>query len=98
MALKIVWTKRAQNRFSEAFEFAKVFRTEKEVAAFIQKAFRSIELLSIHPELGLMEDRKRGIRGFLITPYHRVFYRYSKTTLTVLNIFDLRMDPQKKKF
>jgi plasmid stabilization system protein ParE len=95
MALKIVWSKRAQRRLTQATNFSEEQWGENVARYFVKRVFSTIELINRFPEIGIVEDRKKGIRSFFISPHHRLYYRATESRLIILNIFDKRMDPKK---
>ena len=48
--------------------------------------------------MGTIEVEEKGIKGFLITKHNRLFYRNTDKELVILNFFDTRQNPKKKKF
>lgn len=98
MAKTIVWTKRANNRFNDIAEYLNQEWGEKVAQTFAEQAYGIIETLSEFPELGPVENEKRGIRGFSLTRHNKLFYRYTKDRLIILNIFDNRKHTNKKRY
>ena len=98
MANTIVWTKRASNRFNDIAEYLNEEWGEKVAQSFAEQTYGIIETLSEFPELDPVENEKRGIRGFLLTKQNKLFYRYTKHRLIILNIFDNRQHPNQKRY
>jgi plasmid stabilization system protein ParE len=57
-----------------------------------------LEILVDFPELGSIENIDRGIRGFTFTRQVNIFYRVSEEKIFLLDFFDNRQDPNKKRF
>jgi len=51
MALEIVWTRRAQDGYSEIISYLETHFTEKVVREFVSQSHDFFELLSNYPEL-----------------------------------------------
>ena len=96
MAKEIVWTKRAHSKFNKIIDYIEEEWGEAVTMNFVQKSFDIIELLSERPFLGTLEDSSTGIRGFLITKHNRLFYRFTKNELIILNFFDNRSNLKRK--
>jgi plasmid stabilization system protein ParE len=82
MAKKIIWTKRA-NRVTQSF---------------VRKTYDIIDLISDQPDLGTLENQERKIRGFLLTKHNRLFYRVTDKEIILLNFFDTRSGPKRRRF
>ena len=98
MALRVKWNKRAIKRFDEILKYIESEFGSRTAKAFVRRSFTIIETLQEYPELGSQEVADKKIRGFLITKHNRVFYRYNDKELVILNFFDTRQHPTKKKF
>lgn len=98
MARKIIWTKRANQRFNKIVTYLESKWGERVTREFVTLTFSLIEVLSEQPEIGTLENKEKNIRGFLLTKHNRVFFRYTQDELIILNIFDTRSNPVKQKF
>jgi plasmid stabilization system protein ParE len=98
MARRVVWTKRATTNFKRIIIYLEDNWGSKVTRDFVKKSFRVIELIQDYPQLGSLEDREKGIYGFLITTHNRLFYRLSEDQLIILNFFDTRQGTLKTRF
>ncbi len=98
MAKEIVWTKRASGKFDSIIECLELEWNENVVRAFVQKTEIILEILANQPDLGTIEHAEKEIRGFRLTKHNRLFYRTTKDSLIVLNLFDNRQHFKKKKY
>jgi plasmid stabilization system protein ParE len=90
MVRKVVWIRRANNRFDKIIDYLNQEWGANVTRNFVQKTFDILELISDQPELGTLEDREKQIRGFLLTKQNRLFYRVTENEIVVLNLFDTR--------
>lgn len=81
MALEIIWTRRAQDGYSEIISYLETHFTEKVVREFVSQSHDFFELLSNYPEL--LERSKN----------HKYFYRGPINKYTILTY---RFNPKKK--
>jgi len=58
----------------------------------------ALEILSEFPEIGTIENKEKGIRGFTIIKQVNLFYRISGDKVILLNFFYNRQHPKKKIF
>jgi len=98
MVKEIRWTKTAAKNFDKVVDYLQNNWPEKVVIDFVNKTFNLLELLSHSPETGKIQDKKRQIRGILITKHNKLFYRLDKNALIILQIFDTRKAPKKLRF
>ncbi len=97
MALKIVWTKRAQNGFDGIVEYLEENWTEREVRNFIRQSMDFFELLSQFPELlkttAMLKNVHRGpMNKFTILTYR---INRKKNRIELLNIRSAYRKPLK---
>ncbi len=98
MALKIIWSKRADKKFDKIIDYLNEDFGESVTKSFVIKVFDLLDILSEFPELGSVENPEKGIRGFTIVKNINVFYRFEDKTIYLLDFFDTRQDPKKKRF
>lgn len=98
MARQIVWTKRANKKFSEIITYLEEEWGENVTKNFIRKTHDIIDLIGDQPEVGTLENPDKRIRGFRITNHNRLFYRLTEGQIILLNFFDTRQGPRKRKF
>jgi plasmid stabilization system protein ParE len=96
--VEIVGTKRANRNFSSIIEYLKKEWGKKVTVNFVKNHSKIIELIKDHPEIGLLERPDKGISRFPITRHNRFFYRIANNQLILLNFFDNRQSPKKKKY
>ncbi len=98
MALKIIWSKRADKKFDNIIDYLNESFGESVTKSFVRKVYDFLDILSEFPELGSIENKERGIRGFTIVKNINVFYRIENKTIYLLDFFDNRQNPKKKTF
>jgi plasmid stabilization system protein ParE len=98
MALAIRWTSRAENKFDKIIEYLLNEWNNEVTEAFIKKVYGFIETLADFPELGTMENKQKKIRGFTIVKQISIFYHIDKHQIVILDFFDNRQSPKKKRF
>lgn len=98
MVRKIVWTKRANKKFNSIIRFLEEEWGDQVTGNFVKQTYSLLDILLEQPELGTIEVKDKNIRGFLITKHNRIFYRLANEELVVLNFFDTRQHPTKKKY
>ncbi len=97
MAKKIVWTKRANSKFNKIIDHLEREWGLSVTQNFVKKTYDIIELISDQSELGTIENSEKNIRGFLLTKHNRLFYRVTEKEIIVLNFFDTRSGPKRKR-
>ena len=98
MALKIYWTKRADKKFDKILNKLQEEWGESVAKAFTRKVYDFLDILSEFPEIGTIENKEKGIRGFTIIRQVNLFYRISGEKVILLNFFNNRQHPRKKRF
>jgi len=98
MARKIIWTKRASQKLNKVVAYLENEWGDKVTREFVIQTFAIVEIISDQPEIGTLENKEKNIRGFLLSKHNRLFYRITPDELIILNIFDTRSGPGRKKF
>lgn len=98
MALEIKWSKRADLSFDRIIDYLEGEWGEKVTKAFVRKVYDFLDILSEFPEIGSLQLQEKGIRGFPISKQITVFYKINKQIIIILDFFDTRQDPEKRKF
>ncbi len=94
--MTIFWTKRAFNNLKSLHSFLNEKWSEKTANNFSKKLGEFLITLKNNPEIGKIEVTDKGIRAFLLTRQNTIFYRIKKDKIIILQIFDNRMNPNKK--
>ena len=98
MALTIYWSKRADSKFDSIIEFIHDEWGEVVTKAFVKKVYDFLDILEEFPEIGTLENKERNIRGFVIVRQLTLFYKIQDNKIILLNFFDNRMNPKRKKY
>lgn len=98
MALEIQWSKQADKKFNKILEYLLVEWNERVTISFVKKVFDLIETLSEFPEIGTIENKEKGIRGFTVVKQVNLFYKINSDKIIILDFFDNRQAPVKKRF
>jgi plasmid stabilization system protein ParE len=98
MALTIYWSKRADSKFDRIIEFIHNEWGETVTKAFVKKVYDFLDILEEFPEIGTLENKERNIRAFVIVRQLTLFYKIQDNKIILLNFFDNRMNPKRKKY
>lgn len=96
MALKVSWSKRASIRFSEIIQYLETEFGRKVSNTIAQDIYHTIEILSIFPDMGSLENHDYNIRGLVISKQITLFYQVRSDRIVLLNFYDNRQNPYKK--
>jgi plasmid stabilization system protein ParE len=98
MALTNFWSKRADQKFDKIIKFLGDEWGETSTKVFVRKVYDFLELLQEFPEIGTLENKETNIRGFVIVKQLTLFYKIDQQKIILLNFFDNRMNPKKRKY
>lgn len=97
MALKIKWSKYADQSFDRILGYLEVEWGETVTRAFVRRTYEFLDLLSKFPEIGSVENSEKQIRGFVLVQQITVFYIRKKDSIILLNFYDNRQKPLQRK-
>ena len=98
MVLEIEWSKRADKSFDRIIDFLQAEWGDQVVKAFVKKTYDFLEILAEFPEIGSIQVQERGIRGFTLIRQVIVFYKIHGKLIILIDFFDTRQNPKKKKY
>ncbi len=98
MALEILWTRQADRKFDKITGYLLNEWNQRVTEIFIKKVYDMLDTLAEFPDIGTIENKARGIRGFAIVKQINIFYKISGNKLIILDFFDNRQSPSKKRF
>lgn len=96
MALKIFWTNKASNNFENILEYLEVEWGNQVTKRFVKDVYDFLEVLVEFPEIGSIENKEKGIRGFTLIRQINIFYRITIDKIIILGLFNNRQNPSKK--
>jgi plasmid stabilization system protein ParE len=97
MALKVKWSKYADQSFDRILEYLQSEWGENVTRAFVRRTYEFLDLLAEFPEIGSMENPEKQIRGFVLIKQITVFYIRKTDSIILLNFYDNRQKPTIKK-
>ena len=98
MALEVFWTKQADRKFDKITAYLSLQWNEQVTGTFVKKVYSFLDILSEFPEIRTIENQEKGISGFTIAKQINVFYLVRDGKIILLDFFDNRQNPEKKKF
>ena len=98
MALEIFWSKQADKKFDSILDYLKLEWGESSLKIFVKKVFDFLDTLKDCPEIGTVENKELNIRGFVIIKQVTVFYQIRDNKIILLNFYDNRQRPKKRRY
>ncbi len=98
MAYEIVVKKRFTNKVQKVLAYLEKEWSYKAAGEFLLKIDRRIDLLAKQPYIGAPSSKVKDIRGLLITRHNRIYYKISGNKVTILNMYDTRINPKKNPY
>jgi len=98
MALKIIWTKRAEACYTKIIDYLETYFTEKEVRKFVRQSYEFFELLSEYPEVLESTGKRKNVHRGPINKHIILTYRIKprKKQIELINIRSSRQKPLQK--
>ena len=96
MALKIKWSKYADQSFDQILEYLQTEWGDSVTRAFVRRTYDFLDLLAEFPEIGSLENSGKQIRGFVLIKQVTVFYVRKDDSIILLNFYDNRRSARSK--
>jgi len=87
---QIVYKKPFTDRLEEVLDYLDEEWGARVAQEFYLKITRVIELLKLHPQIGMPSRVVPGVRGVSVTKHNRMFYRIDKKKVIILSLSDTR--------
>lgn len=95
---EIIITKRFRKDTDRVFDYLLINFSSKIALSFLDKIQERIDLISKHPSIGKPSPNHRNVRSIMVKPYNLLFYTYQNNKITILCLFDMRRNPEKKPY
>ncbi|HRN42497.1 MAG TPA: type II toxin-antitoxin system RelE/ParE family toxin [Vicingus sp.] len=96
--MKVRWTVRASKNLDKIIDYLENEWDVKTVQNFASKLLNLLETLKSKPEIGILVEKDKEIRAFVLTKQNTLFYRIKDQQIIILQLFDNRMNPKKRFF
>jgi len=97
MMRKIKFSQRASNRLEKLLEYLELEWSLKVKKDFIKKLDKSLKRVQKFPESCQQTNFIKGLHMLVVTKQTSLFYRYDSKNITIVTLFDNRMNPEKLK-
>lgn len=94
---KIILSKRASYRLKRLLEYLELEWSLKVKTDFIKKLDKSLKRVQKFPDSCPKTDSIKGLHMLVVTKQTSLFYRFDSEAITIVTIFDNRMNPDKLK-
>ena len=98
MAYQIIVKKRFINKVQKVLTYLEKEWSHKVACEFLEKIDRRIDLLTKQPYVGAPSNKIKDVRGVLVSRHNRLYYKIKNNTVTILNIYDTRLNPKKNPY
>jgi plasmid stabilization system protein ParE len=97
MMRKIKLSKRASNRLEKLLEYLELEWSLKVKEDFLNKLDKSLTRIQKFPDSCQQTDFVKGLHMLVVTKQTSIYYRYDPKNITIVTLFDNRMNPDKLK-
>lgn len=98
MAYQIIVKKRFTNKVKNTLSYLEKEWSHEVASDFLKKIDRRINQLTKQPYIGTPSEKFSEIRGLLITRHNRLYYKIKGSKVIILNMYDTRMNPKRKRY
>ena len=98
MAYRIVASKMFERSLAGTVRWIKKEWSDRAAESFNKKILAAIEKITFYPTSGRKSAGYKNVRSVLISKHNRMYYRISGKTITLLELFETKQDPQKNKY
>ncbi len=96
MVRKIRFTKKADKRFDEILVYLNREFGQTAAVDFLERTYSFFDIIVDFPQTGRIQDKEKGIYGFVLEKPVTIYYRFTNKEVVILNFFDNRTNPKKR--
>jgi plasmid stabilization system protein ParE len=95
----VTWSPNASDDLAGIITYLESEWTNKTISAFLSRLEDLIERIQSFPAIGRKSASRRNVHLVLLEPHHQVVYQYfpRKRIIAILQVWDTRQDPRKRK-
>lgn len=98
MVQKIVFSNRAKIAMRNIVLYFEDNASMATAERFVDKVYEITDKLWLHPEIGRPSQVDKNVRFMKIDDKRLLFYEFDGYKLSIVDIFDMRRDPKKRKY
>jgi len=98
MEEKIIITRRFRNNTLRVYQYLLKEFSVKTAYQFLDRLEKRIEFIAKNPAIGKLSAKRKNVRSILFTPHNQIFYRFQRSTIEILCLFDMRKNPKKRPY
>ena len=72
--------------------------SNKAAEDFVTLLYKKIQRLAYTPLAGSPAKKGKNVRKIVVTKYNKVYYRVNGNTITILTLFETRLNPKKNRY
>jgi len=91
--LDIFWTKRATEDLDKIVFYLRSNWSEKELANFISKLNKAVNLISFRPKLFTLTNHRKNLRRCVLTKQTTIYYKEVDLKIYIVSLHDNRRNP-----
>jgi plasmid stabilization system protein ParE len=95
----VIWSPKASADLAGIITYLQSEWTGKTISAFFMRLEDLIERVQSFPTIGRKSTSRRNVHLIVLEPHHQVVYQYfpRKKIIAILQLWDTRQDPKKRK-
>jgi plasmid stabilization system protein ParE len=98
MVKLIRWSDEANEIFENISSYLQEHHSLKTATKFADAVYAKIDVLILYPDIGRPSSKNSAVRIVLIDKQIIMFYKFDGNELLIVDFFNTRQDPQKRKY
>jgi len=97
MAYKIIVTKKIEKSAAKVSQWLRNEWSIKSSNQFEKRLIETISEIILNPGIG-RQSSKKNVRSLSVTKHNRLYYKISKTSIILLDLFETKQSPTRNKY
>jgi plasmid stabilization system protein ParE len=98
MVQKVIFSNRAKIAMRHIVAYLEDNVSTATAERFVDKVYEAIDKIWLNPDIGRPSQVDKNVRFTKIDDKRLIFFEFDSTELTIVDIWDMRQDPKKRKY
>jgi plasmid stabilization system protein ParE len=98
MVKQIRWNPDADEKFESITEYIQEHISSRSATNFADAVYEKIDTLTRYPEIGRVSPIDSSIRFIKVDKFHLMFYSCDGIELVIVDFFNVKQNPNKRKY
>jgi plasmid stabilization system protein ParE len=98
MVQKVIFSNRAKIAMRDTVSYLEEYASTATAERFVDKIYETVDKIWLNPNIGRPSQVDENVRFTKIDDKRLIFFEFDMSELVIVDIWDMRQDPKKRKY